>query len=300
MTAYGKIRIGISGWTYAPWRGTFFPAKLPHKNELIFAASKFSTIEINGTFYSLQRPSSYERWAAATPDDFVFSVKAPRYITHIRRLKDVEIPLANFFASGILKLGDKLGPILWQFPPSFKYSPDLMEEFLALLPKDTDAARKLAGRHDGMVSGRTYIGSGVNRALRHAVEIRNESFSSPTFIACLRRHQVALVCADTVEWPRLTDLTSNFFYCRMHGSEELYVSGYDDEALRKWSKCFVSWAAGGGDEGCGTQASAKPGRKLKKRDVYIYFDNDAKVRAPVDAQILRARIDELLAARASN
>src|SRR5665213_502472 len=144
MSGSGIVRIGISGWTYPPWRGVFFPEKVSQKRELEFAASTFRTIEINGTFYSLQRPSSYQSWAERTPEDFMFSVKGSRYITHLRRLREIETPLANFFASGILKLGPKLGPILWQFPPSFRYSPELMEDFFALLPGDTNAAVVLA------------------------------------------------------------------------------------------------------------------------------------------------------------
>src|SRR5665213_3269647 len=144
MAKAGVVRVGISGWTYKPWRGVFFPVKLPQKRELEFAASTFRSIEINGTFYSLQRPSSYQSWAERTPEDFVFSVKGSRYITHLRRLREIEAPLANFFASGILKLEVKLGPILWQFPPNFRYSHDLVEAFFALLPGDTNAAVVLA------------------------------------------------------------------------------------------------------------------------------------------------------------
>jgi uncharacterized protein YecE (DUF72 family) len=295
----GIVRVGISGWTYKPWRGVFFPAKLPQKRELEFAASTFRSIEINGTFYSLQRPSSYQSWAERTPEDFVFSVKGSRFITHMRRLRNVEVPLANFFASGILKLGNKLGPILWQFPPNFQYSRDLLEEFFALLPKDTAAAANLASRHDQLVEGRSFLEFETNRPLRHAMEIRHPSFVKPEFITLLRKHKVALVCADTVEWPRLMDVTSDFIYCRLHGSEVLYTSGYSPEAIEEWAQRAVGWAQGRESKD-GDFAGNKPAPRRSSRDVFIYFDNDAKVRAPHDAKQLDARVAELLSIQAAN
>ncbi len=293
MGKVGSVRVGISGWTYPPWRGVFFPKKLPHKRELEFAASTFRTIEINGTFYSLQRPSSFQAWADRTPEDFVFSVKASRYITHMRRLRDIEVPLANFFASGILKLGPKLGPILWQFPPNFKFVPALMEEFLQLLPKNTQEAVQLGSRHDHRVDGRSFLESDRTRSLRHAIEIRHASFVVPEFIALLRKYRVALVCADAVEWPRLMDVTSDFIYCRLHGSKELYASGYGNKAIEQWAERVTAWATGG-DSNDGDFASTKKAAKRKTRDVYVYFDNDAKVRAPRDAKKLQARLATLL------
>jgi uncharacterized protein YecE (DUF72 family) len=294
MSGSGIVRIGISGWTYPPWRGVFFPEKLSQKRELEFAASTFQTIEINGTFYSLQRPSSYQSWAERTPDDFMFSVKAPRYITHMRRLRDVETPLANFFASGILKLGAKLGPILWQLPPNFKYSAELIEDFLKLLPRTTKEAIELGKQHDHMVEGRSFLETDRNRSLRHALEIRHASFVVPEFIATLRKHRVALVCADAVEWPRLMDVTSDFVYCRLHGSKELYASGYSKRAIEEWAERVATWAKGG-ESSDGDYASAKTATRRTKRDVFVYFDNDAKVRAPRDAKRLQARTEELLA-----
>ena len=293
MSRTGIVRIGISGWTYPPWRGVFFPKKLTHNRELEYAANTFRTLEINGTFYSLQRSSSYQAWAERTPEDFVFSVKASRYITHLRRLKEIEVPLANFFASGILKLGPKLGPILWQFPPSFKYSPKLMEDFLKLLPRDTEDAVKLGKRHDHTVEGRSFVETDRNRPLRHAIEIRHASFVVPEFIALLRKHQVALVCADAVEWPRLMDVTTDFLYCRLHGSEVLYASGYGEKAIEEWAQRVVAWATGGESKD-GDFASNKKVTRQKKRDVFVYFDNDAKVRAPRDAKKLQARLAEHL------
>jgi uncharacterized protein YecE (DUF72 family) len=294
MSGSGIVRIGISGWTYPPWRGVFFPEKLSQKRELEFAASTFHTIEINGTFYSLQRPSSYQSWVERTPEDFMFSVKAPRYITHMRRLRDVETPLANFFASGILKLGAKLGPILWQLPPNFKYSAELIEDFLKLLPKTTKEAIELGKQHDHMVEGRSFLETDRNRSLRHALEIRHASFVAPEFIAMLRKHKVALVCADAVEWPRLMDLTSDFVYCRLHGSKELYASGYSKRAIEEWAERVATWAKGG-ESSDGDYASAKKATRRTERDVFVYFDNDAKVRAPRDAKRLQVRMEELLA-----
>jgi uncharacterized protein YecE (DUF72 family) len=285
----GAVRIGISGWRYTPWRGIFYPAKLPQKDELRHAASIFRAIEINGTFYSLQRPQSFARWAADTSDDFVFTVKAPRFITHIRRLKDVKAPLANFLASGILQLGAKLGPILWQFPPTFKFDPARMEAFLKRLPHTTKAAAAMARRHDEFMSGRSSMKISEDRALHHAMEIRHASFVNPDFIAMLRQYDVALVCADTVEWPRLMDVTSDFMYCRLHGSEVLYASGYDDKALDDWAARVTAWARGN-EPADAERAVNQPGAKLPARDVFVFFDNDVKVKAPFDAQKLMARV----------
>ncbi|MEO6828637.1 MAG: DUF72 domain-containing protein [Acidobacteriaceae bacterium] len=293
MPRAGTVRVGISGWTYKPWRGVFFPPGLPQKRELEFAASTFRTIEINGTFYSLQRPSSYQSWAERTPGDFVFSVKGSRYITHMRRLRNIEIPLANFFASGILGLGKKLGPILWQFPPNFTYSHDLLEEFFAMLPRDARAAAALGEKHDDLVKKRSWLAVESNWPMRHAMEIRHVSFVTPEFIRLLRKYKVALVCADTVEWPRLMDVTSDFIYCRLHGSEVLYSSGYDHAAIEEWSQRVATWARGG-EAKDGEFASEKGATKRSSRDVYVYFDNDAKVRAPRDARALNARLAELL------
>ena len=293
MAAPGNVRIGISGWTYEPWRGTFYPKKLPHKDELKYAADIFSSIEINGTFYSLQRPESYAKWAEDTPKDFVFSVKGPRFITHIKRLSEVRAPLANFFASGLLKLGPKLGPILWQLPPNFKFDGKKIAAFFEMLPRDTEAAVRLARKHDKRVTGRAWMKTDTQRRLRHAMEIRNSTFVAPEFIALLREHDVALVCADTVEWPQRMDVTSDFVYCRLHGSEVLYASGYDDAALDVWAERVAAWARGS-EPTDAEHASKEPARKLPARDVYVYFDNDAKVRAPVDAQGLMKRVDERL------
>ena len=285
----GRVRIGVSGWRYAPWRGVFYPAKLPQKKELNYCGQVFSTVEINGSFYSLQRPKSYQLWRAETPDDFVFAVKGSRFITHMLKLRNVEIALANFFASGLLALGPKLGPILWQFPPNFSFRPDVLESFFKLLPRTMQQAADLATGHDVRLAGRAFVEPEMDGPVRHAIEIRHQSFASEEFIALLRRHRIALVCADTVEWPLLMDVTADFVYCRLHGSEVLYASGYDVPALDRWAERVVSWAAGGEAEG--QHASAKPAVKADTRDVYVYFDNDAKVRAPFDAQGLRERVE---------
>ncbi|HEY3824666.1 MAG TPA: DUF72 domain-containing protein [Bryobacteraceae bacterium] len=284
----GKVRIGISGWTYRPWRGTFYPARLPHRKELGYAAGLFPSIEVNGTFYGLQRPEAFGLWRSETPDDFVFAVKASRYITHMRKLRDVEMPLANFLASGILRLGPKLGPILWQFPPQMKFDAERFRAFFAMLPHDTQQAIDLARRHDERLDDRNWLQCDVEQPLRHAVEIRHESFRAPEFIELLREYNIALVCADTVAWPRFMDLTSDFVYCRLHGSEELYVSGYDSAALDRWAARVRTWANGG--EPDDAERVLPPTAPADGRDVFVYFDNDVKVRAPADALSLTERV----------
>lgn len=290
---HGTVRIGISGWVYTPWRGVFYPERLPQKEELAFAAKTFPTIEINGTFYSLQGPASFERWAKETPEDFVFSIKGSRHITHIQRLRDIELPLANFFASGLLKLGEKLGPILWQFPPSFKFDAALIEAFFALLPRDTMQAAMLAMSHDPWMKERAFTEPAGKFKLRHAMEIRHKSFATPEFVELLRKYQVAMVCADTVEWPRLMDVTSDFVYCRLHGSEVLYASGYSDDALDEWAARIAAWAQGS-EAADAERASPVVAQALENRDVYVYFDNDTKVRAPFDALGLIERVKKIL------
>jgi uncharacterized protein YecE (DUF72 family) len=290
QTRSGHISIGISGWRYAPWRGDFYPPGLKQKRELEFASRAVSSIEINGSFYALQTPQRYAQWHDETPDDFVFSVKAPRYITHIRRLRDVEKPIANFFASGVLHLGKKLGPFLWQFPPSFKFDADLFEQFLAQLPRNTEAAQQCARRCDARLKRKGYLTAPAQKRLRHAVEIRNHSFLCDEFVALLRRFNVALVVADTAgKWPYVEDITSDFMYLRLHGDVELYASGYSSKALRRWQQRIDHWSRGLQP----TDAhliTRKKTRARKSRDVYCYFDNDIKVRAPYDARALLQRL----------
>ena len=208
-----EIRIGISGWTYPPWRGVFYPPDLPHRRELEFAASRMNSVEINGSFYSLQRPSSYRSWLEQTPDDFVFAVKGGRFITHMKKLAGVEAPLANFFASGVLALGDKLGPILWQLPPNLGFDAARLGAFFAQLPRTTVEAAELATRHDDRVMGRALTEAPVDLPLRHALEIRHSTYEVPSFTELLREHGIGLVVADTAgRWPLIREVTADFWY----------------------------------------------------------------------------------------
>ena len=288
----GEIRVGISGWRYEPWRGVFYPKGLRQQDELKHASSLLNSIEINGTFYSLQRPTSFASWAADVPPDFVFSVKAPRFITHILRLRDAKMPLANFFASGLLKLGAAFGPILWQLPPNFKFDRPLIEEFLQLLPHDTAAAEKIACEHGDKVKNRAWTKALVEAPVRHAMEARNASFLTPQFIELLREYNVAVVCADSPEWPQMMDLTADFVYCRLHGSEVLYTDGYDEKSLKEWAARVAGWSRGENpDTG---KLAAQPRFEARTiRDVYVYFDNDSKVCAPRDAQRMRKLVDAM-------
>jgi uncharacterized protein YecE (DUF72 family) len=285
------IRIGISGWRYAPWRGQFYPADLPQRAELEYASRRFPTIEINGSFYSLQRPASYAQWYAQTPDGFLFSLKGGRYITHMLRLRGIAEPLANFFASGVFNLREKLGPILWQFPPNFDYQRDRMESFFRLLPRDTQAACSLSRRRSAWMKGRVRLAVDARRPLRHAVEVRHESFLDPSFVDLLREHGIALVVAETAgRWPMAQDVTADFVYLRLHGDAELYRSGYSDRALSRWAQRIRAWHAG--SEPRDAQKISKEGPPSRQpRDVYCYFDNtDVKLRAPVDAQSLMRKL----------
>jgi uncharacterized protein YecE (DUF72 family) len=292
LQVMATIRIGISGWRYTPWRGVFYPQSLPQRLELHYASRILPTIEINGSFYSLQHPQSYRRWCEDTPEDFVFAVKGPRFITHMKRLKEVETPLANFFASGVFSLERKLGPILWQFPPNFRYDRERLAKFLELLPDDTAAALKLARRRDARMHGRSRLAIDASRPLRHAMEVRHESFCDPSFIDLLREHNVALVIAETAKrWPMMQDITADFVYMRLHGDKELYKSGYSERALDRWAKRIAAWHRGGEPRGAQKVSSKKPPTS-QPRDIYCYFDNtDVKLRAPVDAQSLMRKLN---------
>jgi uncharacterized protein YecE (DUF72 family) len=286
----GRIRIGISGWRYAGWRGVFYPADLPQRRELEYASQRLNSIEINGSFYSLQTPASYARWYAQTPADFVFAVKGGRYITHMLRLLEARTALANFFASGVLALGEKLGPVLWQLPPNLQFEPQRLEAFLRLLPRDTLTALDLARAHAQWMAGRTGLQVDRRRPLRHAIEVRHDSFLDAAFVKLLRRHAVALVVADTAgNWPYREDVTSDFVYVRLHGEDELYASGYTEEALERWARRIDCWARGREPQDA-RRIAAQPAPPAASRDVYCYFDNDAKVRAPFDAQCLMQKL----------
>jgi uncharacterized protein YecE (DUF72 family) len=265
------IRVGISGWRYEPWRGVFYPEGLAQRRELEFCGRHFSTVEINGSFYSLQRPEYYEAWYGETPPGYVFAVKGSRYITHLLRLKNIEKPLANFFASGLLNLKEKLGPFLWQFPEMFRFQPERLERFFEMLPRDMKQALALARRRDARMTGRSRLAIDANRPLRHAIEIRHPSFMQPEFVSLLRKHDIGLVVADTAgRWPKMFDLTSDFVYVRLHGDKVIYTSGYTSRALDEWAERIREWQ--------------------RHADVYVYFDNDVKIRAPYDAQALMRKL----------
>ena len=284
----GDIHVGISGWRYAPWRGSFYPKGLLQKYELHFASRTVNSIEINGSFYRLQTPESYKTWYENTPDNFIFSIKAYREITHFKRLRNVEKPVADFLASGVLDLKEKLGPILWQFPPTFKFDPELFKKFLDLLPKDTSSAKAFARKSDRYVKSERYVKSDSkekheDKKLRHAIEIRNESFVKDEFIDLLKDAGVALVIADTAgRWPQLEEITSDFVYMRLHGDTELYRSGYSEAALNYWFKRMKLWRDGKQLKDAKRISPKDP--KDENRDVYCYFDNTDKLWAPYDAR----------------
>lgn len=263
----GQIRIGVSGWRYTPWRGNFYPKGLAQSRELHYASRVFSTIELNGSFYSLQWPTSYAQWADETPEGFVFAIKGSRYITHMLKLRNIEAALANFFASGLFELGDKLGPILWQFPPQTKFEPSVFEDFFSVLPRSTAHAQWIACAHDERPKGRVCLQPLDDFPLRHAVEVRHSSFETPEFVEMLQRHNIAFVVADTPNpWPRFEGATTDFAYMRLHGSTELYNSRYTHEELTRWAALMREWAQTG--------------------DVFCYFDNTDKLHAPDNAQEL--------------
>jgi uncharacterized protein YecE (DUF72 family) len=274
--------IGTSGWLYPRWRKTFYPEGLPHARELEHIATRLNSVELNGSFYSLQRAECYQQWRAATPEGFVFAVKGSRFISHMKKLREPEGALANFFASGLLALGDKLGPILWQLPPNLAFDAERLRTFFAALPKDTAAAARLAKKHDHRVKS-PYTRTDEKRRLRYALEVRHESYADPEFIALLREHNVALCVADTAgKFPFLEDVTADFVYARLHGDVQLYTSGYSDEALTGWARKIRAWRTGR-EPGDAARVSAQRPPKRASRDVYVYFDNDAKVHAPFDA-----------------
>ena len=284
-----RVRVGISGWSYKPWRKVFYPPGLRVKDELTFASRAFDSIELNASFYSLQRPESYRSWRDATPEDFVFAVKGGRFVTHLKRLKDAEQGLANFFASGVLELGHKLGPILWQLPPSLAFDADRLRVFFESLPRTRADGARLAQRHAPLLTGRAAFGDQSDAPIRHALEVRHPSFLCPEFVTLLRAYGIAPCIADSAGlYPVIEDLCADFVYVRLHGAERLYTSGYDQPELVLWAERIQRWMRG--------QAAARPRHADansygdgRARDVYVYFDNDVKVRAPYDAQNL-ARI----------
>jgi uncharacterized protein YecE (DUF72 family) len=269
----GDIRVGISGWRYPGWRGSFYPGGLVHRLELTYAAQRFGAIEINGSFYSLQRPSSYTTWRQQVPPGFIFAVKGGRFITHLKKLAGVETALANFFASGVLALGPTLGPVLWQLPPTLGFDAARLQAFFDLLPRSTTAAAVLAARHDDkLADDRVLAATDEDRPIRHVLEVRHDSFATPEAMGLLAHNEIGIVVADTAgRWPLIEQATSDLVYVRLHGAEELYVSGYTDAALDAWAAKVRRWADSG-------------------HDVHVYFDNDAKVHAPFDAMALADRL----------
>jgi uncharacterized protein YecE (DUF72 family) len=268
------IRVGISGWTYQPWRGTFYPAGLVVRRQLAYVAGRMNSVEVNGSFYGLLRPSAYARWTTEVGPGFVFAVKGSRFITHMRKLVEPTTALANFYASGVLALAEQTGPFLWQLPATFRFDEAKLAAFLEALPRTAGQAAELAAQHDARVSGDRALTTTTvpDLPLRHAFEVRHESFRDPAFSALLRHHGVAHVLSDNPgTWPVFDEVTAPFAYVRLHGHEELYASGYDDDALDAWAAKVRGWAEAG-------------------LDVYVYCDNDAKVRAPYDAMALLARL----------
>lgn len=261
-----KPWVGISGWTFPGWRGTFYPKDLTQKKELEYASRQLSSIEINGTFYALQRPTSFQNWYSQTPENFQFSVKAPQFMTHVLRLKEIEEPLANFMASGVLCLKEKLGPILWQFPPFVMLKDDRFEKFLKMLPQDAKQAAKLAKKHGEKVKGRAWIKAEGNFPVRHAFEFRHKSFLNKDFIEILRAHNVAFVCAHEggEKVPYTEEPTANFVYARLHGEGKKFAKGYPDREITAWAKRVKDWNKQG-------------------IDTFIYFSNEAKVHSPKGA-----------------
>jgi uncharacterized protein YecE (DUF72 family) len=267
-----SIRIGTSGWTYPSWRTVFYPPGLKNRLELDYIARRFNSVEINATFYRLQSLETFRRWHAETPEGFVFAVKGSRFITHRKQLGDIDAALANFLASGVLLLGEKLGPFLWQLPERTRFDRDRLARFLDRLPVDMGTAARLARGYTGIVEGRSWTEAIVEGPLRHALEVRNLSFDTHDFFDLLRERRVALVSSDAPGWPRFDTLTADFAYARLHGAEELYASGYSEADLDEWASRVRGWSAGGA------------------RTAFVYFDNDARVRAPFDALSLAQRL----------
>ncbi len=259
------IRVGIGGWVFEPWRGTFYPKGLPQVRELAHASRNVTSIEINSTFYASQKPASFRRWASETPDDFVFSLKGPRYTTHRRVLAEAGSSVERFFASGVLELKQKLGPVLWQLPPTKPFDPDDFTAFLELLPHTLDG-----------------------RAIRHAVEVRHASFMTADFIALLRKHAVAPVLVDSEKHQMIADITSDFVYARLQRTSEKVKTGYAPAALDDWAKRAQTFAKGSTPDGVEMLAAAPRGKG--KRDVFIYMISGAKVRAPAAAMALIERL----------
>jgi uncharacterized protein YecE (DUF72 family) len=261
----GKIHIGIGGWTFAPWRGVFYPEKLTQAKELSYAASKLTSIEINGTFYGSQKPESFRKWAREVPDGFVFSLKGPRFATNRRVLAEAGDSVKRFYDSGVLELGDKLGPVLWQFAPTKKFDEADFGAFLEVLPRELDG-----------------------RALRHVVEVRHDSFCTPAFVALLRQFKTPVVFSEHATYPAISDITGDFVYARLQKGKEEIKTGYAPKALDAWAGRLEAWAKGGEPTDLPKVDDGKP--KKQPRDVFAYVIHEAKVRAPAAAMALIERV----------
>jgi uncharacterized protein YecE (DUF72 family) len=282
------IRIGVSGFRYAHWRGAFYPEGLPQRHELAYAASKVGSIEINGSFYSLQRPSFYRQWCAAVPPGYVFAVKGGRFITHMKKLRDVEGALANFLGSGVLCLGKQLGPILWQFPENMPCDLERFDAFFAMLPRTIEAAAGFALEHHTRTLDDDAVEDLAAGALRYAVEIRNPQCLTAAFMVLLRKHRIAWVIADTAgRFPYSEEVTADFVYVRLHGDTKLYASGYGPRAIARWAERIAQWSTG---KEPADAVHVEPAARRRTRDVYVYFDNDGSAHAPHDAVALQSAL----------
>ncbi len=281
--------VGVSGWSYKSWRGRFYPDELPAKRELAYLAERFNAVEVNGTFYSLQRPDTFRQWHESTPSDFLFAVKGSRFITHAKKLLDVREALANFFAQGVLLLREKLGPLLWQLPGSLRFEAERTASFLELLPGNTEEAARLAARHDERVEGRSWTRTDRRRRLRHVLEVRDPRWFCPELVRLLRRYGVALAFSHSGSWPYTEELTAGFVYARLHGEPDTYASRYGGKALDRWAERLRAWRSGEEPADPERITDRRPPRR-KSRDLYVFFDNDAEGHAPFDAERLTERI----------
>jgi uncharacterized protein YecE (DUF72 family) len=284
------VYIGTSGWSYESWRGPFYPDGLRRGGELEHLARVLDSVEINAAFYRLQKPSDYRRWYEQTPAGFVFALKGSRFITHHKKLLDVGTPIANYFASGVLLLREKLGPIVWQFPERQRFDEGRLAAFLALLPRDTEAAARLAAQHDHRLNGRCWIETDRKRPIRHALEVRHESFVSPRFVRLARDAGVAIVVSHAGGWAMYDEPTAPFVYLRLHGAPDTYGSRYEDGELGDWARRIESWRRGERSRDIASITERALPRH-RTRDVYVYFDNDRYVHAPNDAVRLRRILD---------
>lgn len=283
MAEKGTIRLGTAGWVFEPWRGgMFYPEGLKQKEELHYASRALGVIEINATFRALQKPPSFRRWAAETPEGFVFSVKGHQAITHFKRLKDVDTTVASFLASGPLALGARLGPFVWQLPPNLKFDPGRLEQFFKLLPKTPAEAMALAARHDGLAD--PHLSTDGVKTIRHAIEVRHESFAVPAFIDLCRAHNIAVVTADTAEWPTI-DATADFIYARLQGPPG--GERYESADLDRWARRLEAWATGAAPQDARLIAPAPP---ITPRDVFALFVSTDKEHAPANARAVMQRL----------